>query len=455
MDEPGVQVAWGYHWDNPTPTFVRIDNPAVASRRLVRGWTVSRGRQYLTDRTEAGQASVEFMDKFGALDPTNTTGPFYPMNPNCPIRISIFNPVTMNWRTVFAGLVQGVPQTMRYSGAPVSNGHINASDLFSMLALKEVPPGISFGAYNSGSNTIASSPNTDGSTTYAQQNVQDRIKGILADAGVPPGQPPVGMTNIFSGNVVCQQKVYSAGYTILSALQDAADAEWPGVANLYVDKQGTITFHGRLARFDSGEDNAYGIHTWLAGDDAAVQSNSSYASLATLDVDKDVDKVYNNALFAPENIMQSRLKFQLAVDSGSATNYGPRQISGLDLGTFGGTIANIGDGATETRQFSNYYVGNFAAATVRPSQAVFRPRNPSEPNAASHWNLMCNVEIGDRLQVKTTHPGGGGFNNTLYFVEGINYDVNLDLAGGIPDVTLALDLSSVEYFTSEPWVHPH
>ena len=44
--------------------------------------------------------------------------------------------------------------------------------------------------------------------------------------------------------------VFSPVRAPLDAIQTAADAEFPGVANVYVDRLGRLCVHGRLAKFD-------------------------------------------------------------------------------------------------------------------------------------------------------------------------------------------------------------
>jgi hypothetical protein len=282
--------------------------------------------------------------------------------------------------------------------------------------------------------------------------VQDRIKAILADAGVP-----AGWTDIFTGNVRVLETTYSPGYSVLAALQDAADAEWPGVANLFVKKTGEVAFRGRLARFNPGD---YEDNTWHVGGAAQVASDPTLALLAHDDfvLDRDINKIINNALFAPRGIADADIAGQLVYDSTSITNYGPRSYTGMDLLTAGGTTGtpNEGDPLAETLMFSQFYVDNFKDPQTRIAQATFRPVHPDAPNAEQHWNLLCNIEIGDGMEVNLQTPHGVGFVGANYFVEGISYQIQPGGKGPgttmIPNVVMTVDLSPGANYSTEP---PH
>jgi len=433
-----VKVAYGSNPLASSPSYHDITS-------FCTGIQTRRGRSYLTDRTEAGTCEISFVDKTGDLDPTNVSGAYWPMDPNCPAQVYLRNPVTDNLVQIFQGQVQGCPQVISANGSRANRGTIPLVDLFALLALKELPVSVDFDASDTGANTS----NDTGNTTLAEQTVQDRIKAILADAGVPSG-----WTDIFTGNVRVQQTTYSPGYSVLAALQDAADAEWPGVANLWVSSTGIVSFRGRLARFDSGPGNPYGIHTWKVGAAANVASDPTMALLAHDDfvIDRDITKVINNALFCPRGIADDAIKNQLVYDATSMDDNGPRSLTGMDLLTAGGTTGTVneGDPLAETLMFSQWYVDNFSDPQTRIAQATFRPVRPMAANASAHWNFLCNAEIGDVLDVNLQTPRGVGFVGAEYFVEGISYQI--ELGGQIPNVVMTLDLSPGANYTTAP---PH
>jgi hypothetical protein len=114
--------------------------------------------------------------------------------------------------------------------------------------------------------------------------VSIRIESILADVGWPvelsvmwneptPGEVP----DIFSGQVSVGPKAYGPGTSALDALWDCADADFPGVANMWMGgpgggdgspRAGHLIFRGRQARFRP-DVVQYGIVRRTVGDPSA------------------------------------------------------------------------------------------------------------------------------------------------------------------------------------------
>src|SRR5262249_51489181 len=122
-----------------------------------------------------------------------------------------------------------------------------------------------------------------------------RIQAILDDVGWP-----AGLSSIFSGNVRCTETIYESGTTALAALFDAADAEFVGVANIFVSKTGVVTFHGRQARFrpDVAE---YGIGRYDVGDPSATALDPDTAPIAELTHALGKTFLYNSVLAVPQD----------------------------------------------------------------------------------------------------------------------------------------------------------
>ena len=404
--------------------------------KFATGWRIDRGRAYELDKTSVGTAEIDFADKLGDLDPTNSAGPFYgDLNPLKPAGISLQNPVTGGWSSLFRGYTSAWEYDL-YVTETLLTGRINLVDSFEVLAAYEVIPGQVGTTVPSGS---------EGNAYYAAQNVDDRIRAAIADAKFPSA-----LTDVFSGNVTVQNTVYPPRQTILAVLQDAADAEFPGVANIYISKEGIFTFHGRYARFNPAN-ASYRISHWHAGDLAAIAAGSgNIAPISSLNFSRDKDHIYNAVLSTPQNIDQgtaataNQIAGQFVSDATSITDYGPRSLSFENLLT----NTSLQDGSNdldETRKFAHYYVDNYATPRNRINQVTFRSLDPSDANAAPLWKVMCGVEIGDLIDITTTHPGGGGFNAEPFFVEGIHYDAK-PLHSSYPDVTLTLDLSPQAWF---------
>ncbi len=217
-----------------------------------------------------------------------------------------------------------------------------------------------------------------------------RINQALNDAGWP-----ATLRSIFSGNVALQEVVYQRNSSLLQVILDAADAEFPGVANVYVDKNGKVTFRGRFARFDPTNPQ-YGITFWPCGDTAAC-ADTTYAPIFGLDFSRGKSNLINSAIALPE-----------------------------------------------TGLYSAYYVDNYKDPRNRVNQIRFRPVATTHPNATALWGTVCGVEIGDVISLKCTFPWGGGFDEDFY-VEGIHYDA-VPLNATMPDINLTLDLSPAAYY---------
>ena len=424
----GVVVAFDDPWDAVNPTWTRIDDPNGVS--LVNAWSIDRGRSYELDKTATGTARVQIIDLNGLLDPTNSTSPYYgKIDPRKQAAIALQNPVTGVWTTLFRGFIESWDYTVdvseKYMTAEI--GLVDAMDHF---ASTEVIPGLHGVTPPAGSGV-------QGDVLYAAQQVDDRIRAALADAGWP-----TGFSVIFSGNVAVQDTVYSPRAQILSVIQDAADAEWPGVANFYIAKDGKPTFHGRLARFNP---SAYGIAAWKCGDLAAFAGDSTRAVISGLQFSRDLPHVINAALATPQGVKDEDIAGQQDTNTGSIATYGARTWSAENLVTLHGDETGTPDALTETLKYARYYAQNYAAPRNRVSQVVFRPLNPTSAQGPSAWQLMCDVEIGDTITVTVTHPGGGGFNEEPFFVEGIHYDAK-PMTADYPEVTVTLDLSPQAYF---------
>lgn len=403
--------------------------------RLITGWSIDRGRSYELDKTGTGRAMVSIVDKSGILDPTNASGPFYgSLNPMKPAGISLQHPETLVWHPLFRGFAAGFSFELDISEKAMT-GKITMVDALDVLARTEVVPGQAGTTPPSGS---------EGDAYYEAQPVNNRIRAAIAD-----GQWPSALTDIFTGNVDDQAIGYPPRSTILAVIQDAADSEFPGVANFFASKTGILTFHGRKARFDPTNPQ-YGINHWYAGDMVAVNSSpSTTAPISSLEFARDDEHLYNAVLSTPQGIKSADIAGQLVTDSTSISAYGTRSLSFENLLTAGGKddglLAN-----DETKLFANYYVDNYKDPRNRISTVSFRPKAVGSTGATALWDLMCGVEIGDLITITTTHSGGGGFDEDFY-IEGIHYEADLLLQTPYTNVTLSLDLSPKAYYATDPF----
>jgi hypothetical protein len=430
----GVCVAFDSATLEPAALWTRLDDPNGPFR--VQSWSIKRGRSYELDRTGTGTATVAIADVNGDFDPTNA-GSFFAgkLNPLKQAAIALQNPVTGAWSTVFRGFVEDFAYTLHPS-KKVLFLELQLMDAFDLLAAVEVAPGTA-------GNTPMKAEQIGNVVYYrTESTVHYRLSQALADA-----KWPTALQTIFTGNVHARETVYAPRTSILSILQDAADAEFPGVANLYVSKDGKVTFHGRKARFNP-TDPQYGIQTWKCGDGAAVQADSTVAQIRALSFGRSKTNIVNAALATPAEIPDTEIAGQIVTDLPSINTYGLRSWSAENLVTLSGNENPNLNANDETKLYASYYVNNYKDPQTRVNQVQFRSMLPSDSRASANWALICGIEIGDILNVKTTHPGGGGFNEDFY-VEGISYDVS-PATGIYHDVTLTLDVSPKAYYTTNP-----
>lgn len=400
-----------------------------------------------------------FFDMDGSYDPTNTASPLYgQLDPMSQAAIALTNPVDSSVSTLFQGYISNLSYDLDVSMkfATVTIDLVDAFDLFARMGMfgprfgDAVGLPIGMEGYASadiyyegagGQYGDASDHWGPGANTYHI----GRIHRILNQAGWPSGK-----RQIFSGNVALQGVVYDRGTTVLEALHDCADAEFPGVANLFMSKDGRVIFHGRYARFNPSNYATYGIRSWYVGDLSYSSAFPSfYAPISGLKYDKGADNIINSVLSLPQGVSESDAPGQIYEDSASITTYGLHSEGFSDLLVYKGEKIPRNDMLEEARQFAKYYVDNYKFPRNRVSQVEFKVKDPSHPSALVLWNLICGVEISDVIYLYTNHTSSGGFAEG-FFVEGIHYDV-VPMKKNYPEVKLTLDLSPVVYYQTDPF----
>jgi hypothetical protein len=422
----------------PTWTYI-TDEP-----NLVAGFTIDRGRQYELDVTDIGRASVAINDQDGILDPTNSLGPYYgSIDKFLQVILDLWNPVTSTWSTLFRGYIDETDYVFDPSQR-VNQLTMSLVDAFSLLTGIEMQADGSFGDVVPAASA--------GNIFFDNANVDDRILQVLGNAGWP-----TALSTVFSGNVSLQESVYAPGDTVLQVVQDAADAEFPGLGNVYVSKGGIVTFHGRLAKFDpvtvaAGAGGAWTFTQWKCGDVAAVGASiSDTAQLREFSFNRGLSRVINYATAMPQGIAEDATvrAAQTVLDSVSIGERGYHIWSKENLLVAAGTTTgnNAND---ECKLYAQYYVDNYAIPRNRVTNIAFRSMSPQDPRAAANWELLCGAEISDQLAITVGSPGGGGFNAEPEFFEGIHYEVKPG-NGEYADVTMRPDLSPAAYFLSSPF----
>lgn len=434
--------------DDPTltwsPTWTRFDSHP----NLITSYSIDRGRQFELDRTDTGRATVQIADRAGLLDPTNTSGPYYgKLEPLLQVMLGRWNPITGVWHTRFRGFIEDFNYVVDPS-QKVSRLELSLVDLFEILSAIEMQDA------TFSSPTPARPAASLGQVFFEDHDMDTRIVYVLGRAGIPT---PFAET--FSGNVHLWEAVYSPGESPLTAIQEAADGEFPGVSNVYCDRRGRICTHGRLAKFDpvgvsSPLDPAdWDFVEWKAGDGDAVALNpAQVAHIRELAYNRGLSKIINSAYATPTRaakgvaLTAAEIHGQLVEDDASIGKYGIRSWSAQDLLTKRGLIDDPDStDLIETKKFATYYI-RYATPQDRITAIGFRSIRPDASGSHVLWDLLSRCDIGDSVTVNVAGPtGAGGFAGVTFFIEGVHEEVR-PLGVAYDDVTLHLDLSPSAYF---------
>ena len=241
------------------------------------------------------------------------------------------------------------------------------------------------------------------------------------------------------------------------AIQEAADGEFPGVSNVYVDRLGRLCFHGRLAKFAPADvaagasAGAWDFIEWKAGDHAAVIADGTHntTQIRRFAYNRGLSKIINSALATPWAIADSKIEAQRVEDATSKAQYGIRSWSAQSLLTRHGEIDET-TALEETKRFASYYVNNYKQPKNRITEIGFRTMHPDWAGATRTWTLLSRIDIADSVEVTVDSPGGGGFTGQTFFVEGI-HETWRPLNPDYDDIELTLDLRPRTYYTDNPW----
>ena len=444
MADGRVLIAAAVNPWNPTPSWTRYDE--LPNCRCT-GWDMTVGRSGLFEQTDVGSANVYFNDRNRHLDTNGLIGRA--------IQLQIRDPVTSVWQPSFRGVIEDASHDVHPSSV-VSNVQLRCVDMFAWLGRAEMIPG-----------QHGHPPNGDefkGSITWGEARIDDRIRALLHTTHVnanPPTATTVGgagipteMAVVFSGNVNVWDTAYDAGESFLTALRDAADAEWPGVANLYCDRHGRICFHGRESRFDPDGTAYPGVEweylEWKGGDGAAIALDATTAQVRTFTYSRPSSLIYNSATAWPKFLPPSKPPAgpkaankrlfpeddtkPKAYDGDSVDDYGLRAMPPMgDLIIKEKYTAPVATGVAECLKFANFYVANYKQPHKNVDSVTFKSVRPTDARAAATWAVLTRMDISDLL---TLTISAGGVTGVEYFVEGIQKKVEaLDPAYDLVEVT--------------------
>lgn len=436
------------NWDTGAGMWTRIDSHP----NLVTSYQIDRGRQFELDRTDVGRATVSIADTTGILDPTNPAGPYYgKLEPLLQARLGRWNPYAGEWQTRYRGYIEDFTYDVDRSQR-VSRLTITLVDIFEILAAIQMTP--DFGDPGS---IATDTPDSVGQVYFPPAEMQTRIVQALNPTNA---DIPAEFYVVFTGNVNVQGQVYSPGESPLTVIQEAADAEFPGVSNVYTDRFGRLCVHGRQAKFDpvgvasAATADSWRFQQWYAGDAGALIADDvlPYARIRELAYNRGLSKIINHALATPVGIADAAIAGQTVVDAASRLKYGFRSWSAQNLLTHQGLPPTgpptPATALAETKRFAKFYVDNYKTPQNRINRISFRSIRPGEPGAGFTWELMSRVDIADEVAVTVATPSpasSGGFFLSRYFVEGVHEEVR-PLNASMDDVTVSLDLSPKVFF---------
>lgn len=438
--EGRVNIAFGSNITDPSPTWTRVDD----TDNLVASYSIDRGRQTELDRTDGGRATVAINDVNALFDPTNADSPYFgQINPLTQITLGRWNPVTEEWQTRFRGFISDYDYAWDPSQR-VNRLVLSCVDIFEILNSIQMQPDGTFGD--------PPPPGSERVVFFDNAQVGDggRVDQVIGNCGF--GDPAFYVA--FSGNVELYEESYSPGESPLIVIQEAADAEFPFVANVYTDRFGRLVFHGRLAKFDPATiavgagDEAWDWHHWDCGDGAAVAlTPSTVAQLREFASNRGRGQVINMASATPKNIADADVAGQVIYDSGSIALYGLQSRSLENLLTKVGLL----DGSTaleETLKFAKWLVDTHKEPRDRVPTLVIKSIRPDAPGGAKTWDFLSRADISDQVDITIAYPNGLGFTDTPFFIEGM-HETNEPLNPDYDLVTMSLDVSPQDY-NSDP-----
>lgn len=447
-----------------TPSWTRFDE--LANCRCS-GWEVVSGRSNVFEHTDVGTATVHFEDRAHVLDTDSLVGRA--------IQLQIRNPVTGVWVPSWRGVIdEPTFEVYPLTQGLVSTVQLQCVDMFAWLARVEMIPW----RFNDAGAVISQGHGHQppvkslvGSVWFAEQSVDDRIRTLLYATyndlgayGTSNGAGiPIEMIVVFSGNVLLWDTSYDPGESILVGCRDAADAEHPGVANIYVDRQGPgrLCFHGRLSRFtpESIGDPNWNFTEWQAGDaNAIAASPSNTAQVRAISYTKPSSYIYNNAIAWPMFLLGTKPNTKRAFpegkkgdqvyrDTASIADYGYRAMPPMgDLIVRARKPPSTNTGADECKLYAQYFVENYKNPNRVPV-VTFKSMRPDDPRASVTWNLICHIDISDVLRLSV---GAAGLSAAEYFVEGYRLTVS-PLAPDYDYVELVPNLTPRARYATDPF----
>jgi hypothetical protein len=430
-DSPGpgrVLIALGAGPLVAEPSWTRYD---MLPNCRCYGFDCFAGRQSELDTTDTGTARVYFHDRAGVLDDNDLVG--------LQIMLQLYNPVTSTWHIRWRGHIDDISRDLvDVPGVPLADTVIECVGIFDYLGGCRMLPGI-FGD--------VPPPGMNGVVFYEDERVDDRIIHLLTDAGIASS-----MRVVFTGNVNVNETLYDPDDVVLQALRDAADAEFPGVANVYEDRVGRVAFHGRRARFDpegtAASASNWDFTRWYAATREDV--TSGVAQIRSFAYNRPRARIINSYVAWPradENGVafdRSLIPTLLKTDGPSIAQYGYRGAEAPDL-IIRDNFNNANTGAEECELFGEFYIANYAQIRKAIQRVEIKSLRPGDPRAAATWDLMCRADVSDAINLTVDEAG---LANEPFFIDGIAVECR-PLNPAYDMVTVTPNLTPASYYGTD------
>ena len=381
------------------PTWTRYD--MLTSCRCA-GFDCETGRQSELEVTETGTARVYFKDRNGTLNDVDLIG--------LQIMLQLYDPVAATWNPRWRGHIDDINYDVSPSVAGLANVQLECVGIFDYLGGVTMLPG--FG------DTVPAG--AEAVVFYEDEQVDDRIIALLTDAKIASS-----MRVIFTGNVSVNESLFDFDDGILQAVRDAADAEFPGVANVYEDRFGRVVFHGRFARFDPEGVEAGGrtgcSHAGTLR--PVLMSQAGVAQIREFAYNRPRSRIINAYVAWPiadeagVEFPRSGIEALIRTDAASILQYGYRgghDAPGLIIKE---NINNSNTGAEECGLFGDFYIANYAAIHENIQRVKLQTIRPGDPRAAATWAAMCGMDISDGMNITVDEAG---FSAVPYFIDGLS-----------------------------------
>lgn len=409
------------------PSWTRYDNLSACR---CSGFDWQRGRQSEFDVTNTGTARVYFHDRNDTFLSEDWIG--------LQIMLQLFDPVANAWEPVFRGHINDAHGTPSPNAPELTNVQLDCVDIMDYLAgvkfvvgaMGDIPP-----------------TTVQGAVFYEDGPVDGRMDDLADDAGLDSA-----MYVHFSGNVDVQETLYDTDDDVLSAMRDAADAEFPlGLANVYCDRFGREVFHGRFAKIDPDGTSSgaeWNFTRWQAATRSDV--TSPRAQIREFAYNRPRDRIVNSFVAWPEldefarDFQQSEITSLTVTDPTSIAAYGYRGRDAPSL-IIKEHKTNGNSGTDECALFGEFYVTNFSEPRKNVERITFKSMHPDWDGAADVWALMTRIDISDVVHLWIAEAG---LSDSEFFVEGITGECRV----GAPDydfVTLTPNLSPAEFYATD------